>query len=73
MHGVTELLLLFRVFENFRLTCTHTTHTRSLSHTHTHQPKGLYKGMAAPIAGVAPMYALCFLGYGITLYEQIER
>eukprot|EP00286_Rhodomonas_abbreviata_P015186 CAMPEP_0181319476 /NCGR_PEP_ID=MMETSP1101-20121128/17595_1 /TAXON_ID=46948 /ORGANISM="Rhodomonas abbreviata, Strain Caron Lab Isolate" /LENGTH=300 /DNA_ID=CAMNT_0023427085 /DNA_START=72 /DNA_END=974 /DNA_ORIENTATION=- len=27
-------------------------------------PKGLYKGMAAPVAGVAPMYALCFLGYG---------
>jgi solute carrier family 25 (mitochondrial carnitine/acylcarnitine transporter), member 20/29 len=25
---------------------------------------GLYKGMAAPLAGVAPMYALCFLGYG---------
>jgi len=29
------------------------------------QPKGLYKGMAAPLAGVAPMYALCFLGYGV--------
>lgn len=27
-------------------------------------PTGLYKGMAAPLAGVAPMYALCFLGYG---------
>eukprot|EP00277_Geminigera_cryophila_P006022 CAMPEP_0179431556 /NCGR_PEP_ID=MMETSP0799-20121207/16419_1 /TAXON_ID=46947 /ORGANISM="Geminigera cryophila, Strain CCMP2564" /LENGTH=301 /DNA_ID=CAMNT_0021208551 /DNA_START=26 /DNA_END=931 /DNA_ORIENTATION=+ len=27
--------------------------------------KGLYKGMAAPLAGVAPMYALCFLGYGV--------
>ena len=29
------------------------------------QVKGLYKGMAAPLAGVAPMYALCFLGYGV--------
>ena len=27
--------------------------------------KGLYKGMAAPIYGVTPMYALCFLGYGV--------
>lgn len=26
---------------------------------------GLYKGMAAPIIGVTPMYAVCFLGYGI--------
>jgi len=26
--------------------------------------QGLYSGMAAPLAGVAPMYALCFLGYG---------
>ena len=24
----------------------------------------LYKGMMAPLAGVTPMYALCFLGYG---------
>jgi solute carrier family 25 carnitine/acylcarnitine transporter 20/29 len=28
-------------------------------------PRGLYKGMAAPLAGVAPMYALCFMGYGV--------
>eukprot|EP01134_Creolimax_fragrantissima_P006862 CFRG6862T1 len=27
--------------------------------------KGLYKGMAAPIVGVTPMYALCFFGYGM--------
>lgn len=27
--------------------------------------RGLYKGMAAPIVGVTPMYALCFFGYGI--------
>lgn len=27
--------------------------------------KGLYKGIAAPLAGVTPMYALCFLGYGL--------
>jgi len=26
---------------------------------------GLYKGMAAPIVGVTPMYAVCFLGFGI--------
>lgn len=26
---------------------------------------GLYKGMLAPILGVTPMYAVCFLGYGI--------
>ncbi len=27
--------------------------------------KGLYKGMAAPLVGVTPMYAICFLGFGI--------
>eukprot|EP00123_Amoebidium_parasiticum_P019525 comp26309_c0_seq1/m.47095 comp26309_c0_seq1/g.47095 ORF comp26309_c0_seq1/g.47095 comp26309_c0_seq1/m.47095 type:complete len:317 (-) comp26309_c0_seq1:587-1537(-) len=27
--------------------------------------KGLYRGMAAPIVGVTPMYALCFFGYGV--------
>lgn len=26
---------------------------------------GLYKGMAAPLAGVAPMFAICFLGFGV--------
>ncbi|XP_064488066.1 mitochondrial carnitine/acylcarnitine carrier protein-like isoform X1 [Ornithodoros turicata] len=26
---------------------------------------GLYKGMAAPLVGVTPMFAVCFLGYGI--------
>lgn len=26
---------------------------------------GLYKGMGAPLAGVAPMFAICFMGYGI--------
>ena len=26
--------------------------------------KGLYRGMAAPLTGVTPMYALCFFGYG---------
>lgn len=26
---------------------------------------GLYKGMAAPLGGVAPMFAICFFGYGI--------
>jgi len=28
-------------------------------------PLALYKGMSAPLAGVTPMYALCFLGYGV--------
>ena len=27
--------------------------------------KGLYKGMFAPLLGVAPMYAVCFLGFGV--------
>lgn len=26
---------------------------------------GLYKGMAAPVAGVTPMFAVCFLGFGV--------
>ncbi|XP_070394706.1 mitochondrial carnitine/acylcarnitine carrier protein-like isoform X2 [Dermacentor albipictus] len=26
---------------------------------------GLYKGMAAPLTGVTPMFAVCFLGFGI--------
>ena len=29
-----------------------------------HGPRGLYAGVMAPLAGVTPMYALCFLGYG---------
>lgn len=32
---------------------------------------GLYKGMAAPLIGVTPMYAICFLGYGIG--QNIQR
>merc|ERR1711915_135348 len=27
--------------------------------------KGLYKGMAAPLMGVTPMFAVCFFGYGL--------
>ncbi|XP_030062396.1 mitochondrial carnitine/acylcarnitine carrier protein [Microcaecilia unicolor] len=27
--------------------------------------RGLYKGMAAPILGVTPMYAICFFGFGL--------
>ncbi|XP_078399273.1 mitochondrial carnitine/acylcarnitine carrier protein [Cetorhinus maximus] len=27
--------------------------------------RGLYRGMAAPIVGVAPMFAVCFFGYGL--------
>ena len=28
-------------------------------------PLGLYKGMFAPIIGVTPMYAVCFLGFSV--------
>ncbi|KAF5276664.1 hypothetical protein FQA39_LY06468 [Lamprigera yunnana] len=28
-------------------------------------PKGLYKGMGAPLAGVAPIFAISFMGYGV--------
>ncbi|XP_061788432.2 cAMP-dependent protein kinase type II-alpha regulatory subunit-like isoform X2 [Nerophis lumbriciformis] len=27
--------------------------------------KGLYKGMAAPVIGVTPMFAVCFFGFGL--------
>lgn len=27
--------------------------------------RGLYKGMAAPIAGITPIYAICFFGFGL--------
>lgn len=27
--------------------------------------RGLYKGMAAPIIGVTPMFAVCFFGFGL--------
>lgn len=27
--------------------------------------KGFYKGMAAPIIGVTPMFAVCFFGFGM--------
>eukprot|EP01102_Stenamoeba_stenopodia_P004920 TRINITY_DN15424_c0_g1_i1.p1 TRINITY_DN15424_c0_g1~~TRINITY_DN15424_c0_g1_i1.p1 ORF type:complete len:307 (-),score=57.46 TRINITY_DN15424_c0_g1_i1:234-1154(-) len=32
---------------------------------------GLYKGMAAPLIGVTPMYAICFFGYD--LGQRIQR
>ncbi|XP_033127440.1 mitochondrial carnitine/acylcarnitine carrier protein-like [Anneissia japonica] len=31
---------------------------------------GLYKGMATPILGVTPIYAVCFFGYGLGLKLQ---
>ncbi|XP_014678379.1 PREDICTED: mitochondrial carnitine/acylcarnitine carrier protein-like isoform X2 [Priapulus caudatus] len=34
---------------------------------------GLYKGMAAPIVGVTPMYAVCFLGFGIGKKLQMKH
>uniref|UniRef100_A0A8C4NBR3 Mitochondrial carnitine/acylcarnitine carrier protein n=1 Tax=Eptatretus burgeri TaxID=7764 RepID=A0A8C4NBR3_EPTBU len=37
-----------------------------LKKTVTHEGvKGLYKGMAAPVLGVTPMFAVCFFGYGL--------
>ena len=27
--------------------------------------RGLYRGMAAPIVGVTPMFAVCFFGFGL--------
>ncbi|XP_074644437.1 mitochondrial carnitine/acylcarnitine carrier protein-like [Tubulanus polymorphus] len=33
--------------------------------------RGLYKGMAAPIAGVAPIFAICFFGYN--LGKQLQQ
>lgn len=35
--------------------------------------RGLYKGMAAPIVGVTPMFAVCFLGFGIGKRLQQKR
>jgi len=35
-------------------------------------PFGLYKGMVTPLIGVTPMYALCFLGFGIGKKLQIK-
>jgi len=28
-------------------------------------PLGLYRGMAAPLIGVSPMFAVCFFGFGL--------
>jgi len=36
------------------------------------QPLGLYRGMAAPLIGVTPMYALCFFGYGLGQKLQVN-
>ena len=27
--------------------------------------RGLYKGIMTPLVGVTPIYALCFLGFGV--------
>ncbi|XP_072181791.1 mitochondrial carnitine/acylcarnitine carrier protein-like [Diadema setosum] len=35
--------------------------------------RGLYKGMLAPILGVTPMYAVCFLGYSVGKSLQTPR
>ncbi|KAJ6668121.1 hypothetical protein lerEdw1_015498 [Lerista edwardsae] len=32
--------------------------------------RGLYKGMAAPIVGVTPMFAVCFFGFGLGVKLQ---
>lgn len=33
---------------------------------------GLYKGMAAPLVGVAPMFAVCFLGFHVGKVIQVK-
>uniref|UniRef100_A0A4W3JQ14 Mitochondrial carnitine/acylcarnitine carrier protein n=1 Tax=Callorhinchus milii TaxID=7868 RepID=A0A4W3JQ14_CALMI len=35
--------------------------------------RGLYKGMAAPIIGVTPMFAVCFFGFGLGKKLQQKR
>ena len=34
--------------------------------------RGLYRGMTAPIVGVAPLYAVCFLGYSVGKRLQMK-
>jgi hypothetical protein len=41
--------------------------------------RGLYRGMAAPLIGVTPIYAVCFWGYDVgkrisqTFYGQVNK
>ncbi|TRY87842.1 hypothetical protein DNTS_007649, partial [Danionella cerebrum] len=35
--------------------------------------RGLYKGMAAPVVGVTPMFAVCFFGFGLGKKLQAEK
>ena len=35
--------------------------------------RGLYKGMAAPIVGITPIYSLCFFGYGVGRNLQLKN
>jgi len=34
--------------------------------------RGLYKGMATPLVGITPIYAVCFLGFGVGKKLQIK-
>ena len=34
--------------------------------------KGLYKGMTTPLVGITPIYAICFLGFGIGKKLQMK-
>jgi len=35
--------------------------------------KGLYKGMTTPLVGITPIYAICFLGFGIGKKLQMKE
>ena len=35
-------------------------------------PRGLYRGMSAPLVGVTPLYAVCFLGYSVGKRIQMK-
>ena len=35
--------------------------------------RGLYRGMSAPLVGVTPLYAVCFLGYSVGKHLQLKN
>ena len=35
-------------------------------------PRGLYRGMSAPLVGITPLYAVCFLGYSVGKRIQMK-
>jgi len=34
--------------------------------------RGLYRGMSAPLVGITPLYAVCFLGYSVGKRLQMK-